>query len=122
MERIPSGVKVKIVREPLDDKVGNKGISLDVPADLRSNFREEIIAVMTDPDHHSFLRVLVEEYGFVILNLTLLKAHRESMKGVEHLTPSRNYLPLIWHKDGGTKHLAPFSFLFTDTSGPRRLS
>jgi len=122
MERVPGEVKLKILQPSHNDEEQNKGIALEVPKDWRSAIRDEMVALMCDSGRPSFLKVLIEEFGFVVLNLTLLKSQRKKLKGVEVLEPSRNYSPLIWHKDGGIKHLAPFSFLFTDTSGPRRLS
>lgn len=122
MERVPSGVKVRILQEawePEEEK--SLGVDLIVPPRLVSEIRQELFLLMTEPNYHSFFVELVQSFGFVVINLTLLKSQRKSVKNLAHKEASRNYDPLLWHKDG-VRNFARFSALFTDPSGPPRLS
>lgn len=121
LKRIPCDVKTEPLIRSRSDSEKSLGISLKVPENLRDTMRQEILRTIQKPGE-SLLKDLVEELGFVVLDLTLTTKELSSVPGIEVQTSDRNHLPLLWHKDGGIKQLASFSALFTDHPGPRRLS
>jgi hypothetical protein len=124
MEGIPTGVKIETIQENTSNTEKPRGIRLHVPtgSKVESDLRRELIEVILDPNKPSFIRIILEDFGFAVLHgLTLLPEEREKIT-MKELDEEENYKPLMWHTDGGAVKLPAFSALFSDVSGPVRLS
>jgi hypothetical protein len=130
MKTIPREVRVEIIQKSKSDDRNDLGLRLSLPDQLDKTSKEsltkilqkELLEVIEVPDYPSFIRVILEDFGFVVLDGITLSPEARAKTQMKELKEEENYHTLPWHTDKGRVNLPVFSALFSDVSGPDRKS
>jgi hypothetical protein len=128
MKTIPNGVRVEIIQKSKSNDGNDRGLKLSFPEQLDKTHKEELvkilqkelIEVIQEPKEHSFIRVILEEFGFAVFDGISLPS--QALEKIKELKEEENHHPLHWHTDGGIEIPSNFSALFSDIAGAVRQS
>jgi hypothetical protein len=130
MKTIPRDVRVEIIQKSKSDDGNDLGLRLSLPEQLDKAskvslikiLQKELLEVVEVPDSPSFIRVILEDFGFAVLEGITLPPEARAKTQMKELKEEENYHPLPWHTDKGRVNLPVFSALFSDVSGTDRKS